>query len=392
MKKGFSLVEMLIVVTVLVTLMGITFRLGSIGGPSSDRNATVARLQRLENCLSGYYAAFGTYPPVKLHGSRNYKLSVSSHGIQNVDGEEEDLKWNWAASRRSGDTSSQGEMDDWAKVEAACKAQPVDCRFPFPQGYGEFVDAISSDFQANPPEGISEEKKRVFSSGFDDGVSNNRGRHAANKKEADWREIQLFKFGLMSYLLPRYLVMMNSAEELYEDYNQWTGNNSLPSDPLTGITYSNWKALRDKSNSDKGTDLAHVANIPSQAVCARWMPNLSGICKANRNYSLFGVNIRDPEEGSELSVENINIQIFSPHGGNSDSTANQYILDGVTIRDGWGSDLYYYSPSPYQRYTLWSAGANGKTFPPWVSRDGLSGKAKECIAKWTHDDIFSLSN
>ena len=44
---------MLIVVTVLVTLMGITFRLGSIGGPSSDRNQTVARLQRLENCLSG---------------------------------------------------------------------------------------------------------------------------------------------------------------------------------------------------------------------------------------------------------------------------------------------------------------------------------------------------
>jgi prepilin-type N-terminal cleavage/methylation domain-containing protein len=79
MKKGFSLVEMLIVVTVLVTLMAITFRLRAIGGSSSHRNTTVSRLQRLENCLSGYYAAFGTYPPVKLHGSRNYKLAVSAH-------------------------------------------------------------------------------------------------------------------------------------------------------------------------------------------------------------------------------------------------------------------------------------------------------------------------
>ena len=381
---------MLIVVTVLVTLMGITFRLGSIGGPSSDRNATVARLQRLENCLSGYYAAFGTYPPVKLHGSRNYKLSVSSHGIQNVDGEEEDLKWNWAASRRSGDTSSQGEMDDWAKVEAACKAQPVDCRFPFPQGYGEFVDAISSDFQANPPDGISEEKKRVFSSGFDDGVSNNRGRHAANKKEADWREIQLFKFGLMSYLLPRYLVMMNSAEELYEDYNQWTGNNSLPSDPLTGITYSNWKALRDKSNSDKGTDLAHVANIPSQAVCSRWMPNLEGICSGNRKISLFGVSIT--EGTHELRPGNKDIEIYSPGGFDSDSSSGQYVLDGVTVKDGWEREFYYYSPAPYQTYVIWSAGPNGRTFPPWVARDSLSSQANECIGLWIEDDIVSMSN
>ena len=62
---------MLIVVVVLVTLMTMTFRLSSLGGDNWRHNKTVARLQRLENCLSGYYAAFGTYPPVALHGYRN---------------------------------------------------------------------------------------------------------------------------------------------------------------------------------------------------------------------------------------------------------------------------------------------------------------------------------
>ena len=86
MKKGFSLVEMLIVVTVLVTLMAITFRLGAIGGTSSYRNTTVSRLQRLENCLSGYYAAFGSYPPVPLQGrSRSIYTRVDENGVLDYD-------------------------------------------------------------------------------------------------------------------------------------------------------------------------------------------------------------------------------------------------------------------------------------------------------------------
>ena len=376
---------MLIVVTVLVTLMAITFRLGAIGGSSSYRNTTVARLQRLENCLSGYYAAFGTYPPVKLHGSRNYRLSVSSHGIQNVDGEEEDLKWNWANNR-----DSEDEKRDWAKVRAACRAQPVDCRFPFPVGYGDFVNTISQDLQNNPPSGLNDEEQKVFSAGFDDGVSSNLGRYAPYQDESDWREVQLFKFGLMSYLLPRYLVMMNSAEELYEDYNQWTGNNSLPADPLTGQTYSNWRELQRKATSDQSTDIAHVANVPSQAVCSRWMPNLEGICSGNGTVRLFGVTVT--EGTPELRPGNADIEIYSPGGFDSDSTSGQYVLDGLTVKDGWRREFFYYSPAPYQSYVIWSAGANGKTFPPWVSRDSLGSQANECIGLWIEDDIVSMSN
>jgi hypothetical protein len=229
-----------------------------------------------------------------------------------------------------------------------------------------------------------------FSAGFDDGVSSNLGRYAPYQDESDWREVQLFKFGLMSYLLPRYLVMMNSAEELYEDYSQWTGNNSLPADPLTGQTYSNWRELQRKATSDQSTDLAHVANVPSQAVCSRWMPNLEGICSGNGTVKLFGVTVT--EGTAELRPGNKDIEVFSPGGFDSDSTSGQYVLDCLTVKDGWRREFFYYSPAPYQSYVLWSAGANGKTFPPWVSRDELSSQANECIGLWIEDDIVSMSN
>jgi len=118
------------------------------------------------------------------------------------------------------------------------------------------------------------------------------------------------------------------------------------------------------------------------------MPNLAGACRANHNYKLFGVSLRDDTQGGNLSVENPWIEVFSATGGNS----QQYVLDEVTMVDGWLNPFYYYSPAPYQRYILWSGGPNGKTFPPWVSRDSLGSKAKSTVGSWTHDDIVHMSN
>ena len=71
-KSGFTLIELLVVTVVVVSLMAVMFRLSGIAGNASQRETTVHRLQCLENCLSGYYAAFGSYPPVPLQGaSRN---------------------------------------------------------------------------------------------------------------------------------------------------------------------------------------------------------------------------------------------------------------------------------------------------------------------------------
>ncbi len=393
MRKAFTLVEMLIVVVVIVTLMTITFRLGSINQSSSARNRTVNRLQRLENCLSGYFAAFGSYPPVALHGSRNPYLKVSSKGIQNLDGDEDENIFNWSADEFRKGHGQMNETRAWDQVRAACKAQPLGCMFPFAAGYDELVRAWSDQLAQDSAndESLSDEKKRVFAAGFDDGVSQNIGRHRPYRDSTEWREIQLFKFGLMSFFLPRYLVMMNAADDkLYDDYAQWTGNNSMPADPMTGQKYNSWKEIAENANSMNKTEYHKVANIPSQAVCARWIPNLEKIVfSMHSSLKVFGVELVDSDSGLAFSTDT---EVYSPGGFENDSTSGQYVLDCCTVKDGWGNEFFYYSPAPYQTYTLWSAGPNGRTFPPWISREDLDSNANKCIGAWIEDDIMNLSH
>lgn len=393
MKKAFTLVEMLIVVVVLTILMTILFRIGTIGQDSTAQNRTVARLQRLEFALSGYHAAFGTYPPVTLQGSRNIYLTVDDHGIQNKDGNENTSLWGWYREGGNHGIGSDEECEAWEQVEAACRSQPIACEFPFPPGYKEYVEAMSDKMKAlveQNPDDYSERAKRVFSAGFDDGVSENRGRHTPYRKQFEWSNIQLFRFGLLSHLLPRYLIMMNCDDSFFQDYAQWTGNNELPSDPLTGQRYNDWSALQDFLEKETSADLAHVANIPSQAACARWMPTFEKSLSCNHTIDLYGVNVSDPDQlgtASRLNVSNIH----SPGGFDNSSTSGQYLLDAVTMRDGWGNELYYYSPPPHQSYRVWSSGKNGRTFPPWIARDGLDSKAAKCVAVWTVDDIVTTA-
>jgi len=380
---------MLIVVVVLVTLMTITFRLSSVGGDSEYRSRTIARMNRIENCLSGYYAAFGTYPPVALHGSRNIYARVSDHGIQS-DSEENTQIWGWTK------IGEKAEQEAWEQVKAACKAQPVDCRFPFPDSdeYRVLVNSISGVLQKKAQDSktnMTDAQRRVLSGQFGTGLAN-LGQFDSDK--TDWREIQLFKFGLMSYLLPRYLVMMNSKEELFEGGNfaQWDVNNELPCNPLTGYRFAGWQVVQDRAQSEKSSDLAEVANIPSQAVTARWMPNLEGIVCCNHNFNLFGVSIRGDSGASDLRADNYDIEVYSPGGYNDDSTSGQYVLDSVTVLDGWWHEFYYYSAPPYQSYTLWSGGKNNRTFPPWISRQKMDSKANQCVGLWIEDDIIRMSN
>ena len=409
MKKAFTLVEMLIVVVVLVTLMTMVFKLGSIGGDSKARNETVARIQRLEFAVSGYHAAFGTYPPVKLHGSRNIYLRVDNHGMQNVDGEENTsiFGWNpdkfkqWVDSGFDGKYSQKEENDAWQQVKAACRSQPVACEFPFSEFYKEYVEAASEKWKAmveQDPDKYSEDQKRVFGAGFDDGVSENIGRHSQYRNKTEWRDIQLFRFGLLSYLLPRYLFMMNGEKTFFQNFAQWLGNNALPSDPLTGIPYNDWTRVQEWAQKDTNADLAHVANIPSQAACSRWMPTFEkSLCHNHdhKTFNFFGIDIKDDSwsQRSPLDGDDVGgIEVHSPGGYDNDSTSGQYVLDAITMKDGWGNDLYYYSPPPFQSYVIWSSGPNKRTFPPWISRKKLDGNANRCVAVWVEDDIVGMSH
>ena len=137
-KSGFTLIELLIVTVVVVSLMAIVFRLTGIAGSSKATQRTIARMQRLENCLSGYYAAFGSYPPVPLQGaSRDIYRKAMGNGVQSDTDTESSLKW--------------------PSVRAACLAQPVKTLYPVAgkkpgtnkDGFDEYVLGLSAGYQVN---------------------------------------------------------------------------------------------------------------------------------------------------------------------------------------------------------------------------------------------------
>lgn len=375
MKKAFTLVELLIVILVLVALMSIVFRLASIGADTSARSKTINRLQRLENCLSGYYAAFGSYPAVRLHNSRNFRLrSGALHHTQSMNPNDE----------------ISGELN-WTSVREACRAQPVGCDFPFPddETWRSYVESISDAMVEIVATWGDSTAKQVFSKPFD---AITYGRVSAYTDEVEWRKVQVFRFGLMSFLLPRYLFMLEGESSLYEDLAQWNSNNALPCDPMTGNVFGSWSAVQRYAKSSTATDLAHISCIPTQAVCARWIANLEGICNTTRSLSFYGVRVSETSDDANIPLDCTALDVHSlgDYGDDTD-TSGQYLLDWVKVMDGWGNEFYYYSPEPYQSYVLWSGGPNGKTFPPWVDRETLDSRIRTTVEAWTADDIRSMS-
>ena len=392
MRKAFTLVELLIVIVVIVTLMAITFRLSSVGSDTSKRSKTVNKMQRIENCLSGYYAAYGSYPPVQLHGSRDYTLSVNMQGIQQVDPE-----------------THEDELT-WSSVEAACRSQPIGMTYPFTDSkYKTYVDAVSKiqmqRANSNDPKYKRFQDNPVLKGGYSALVDN--GIVGGKENMSEWTDVQVFKFGVLSYLLPRYLVMLDvnnsssssSIENIFARQNQWKLNNRLPCDFETGAPYTSWGEVISLMKKDRWK----IAALPSQSICARWIQNLEGTVSAQKDRELFGVSIQDKEIGAihGVHVDNPYPPVFSGaqsqsgSKGSSGSTSSQYVPDSMTIHDGWGNEFYYYSPAPHQSYILWSAGPNGKTFPPWVSdRDIKAMKDTESkqVQDWISDDIKQLSN
>lgn len=395
MKKGFTLVELLIVVVILVTLMTMVFRLGSVAGDSEKRAVTIQRVQMMENALSGYYAAFGMYPPVKVHGSRDIYTAVSENGSQSSSGQQNTSIWGWCDTNGNV-TDWNAEYLAWRQVEQACRSQPVGCAFPFEQGMEDDIRDASAELQrqASESQKMPQALRAKAMAGFDQVRPED---VASNRDETDWNEIKLFRFGVMSYLLPRYLVMMNGDLRFFTQYAQWTGNNgeSGPCDAMTGATMS-WQEVRQNATSTQVRDYIKVANVPSQSVTARWMPCFKNALACNMQRTLFGVQIQGDNLGGLPFWDEDNgamggCEIYSPDS-NGGSLSNLYILDQITVNDGWGRELFYYSPSPHQNYVIWSAGSNGRTFAPWIARESLSAEASRCVSYWTKDDIVSQSN
>lgn len=370
-RKAFTLIELMVAVVVIAILMSIVFRLSGVGTDTQKRNLTASRLQRLENCLSGYYAAFGSYPPVPLQrNSRNFRLKVDDYGVQDQDQEESNLSWR--------------------NVEAACRAQPVGTLFPFRSTMSDYIKNIANQLRKKATSG--EKRWAAFNlaplkANFDDGTTN----IGATLNSQD----TVFEFGLMSFLLPRYYFMLG-CNERFMTRDEWIVNNTLPSDPQNGQAVASWDDFRnwgfssDGSSNNTGNQWKY-SMVPSQAVCARWMPNLEGSCSVLTPQKFFGISIGDGSV-SALSAENPGVANMIRYPNPQSPGQNGYILNAITIVDGWGHEFYYYSAPPYQNYTLWSAGPNGRTFCPWVPLDTLNSNEATTAGAWMADDIIQMGH
>ncbi len=395
MKRGFTLIELLIVVVVIAALTTIIFRLAGVGSESTARAVTVSRLQRIENALSGYYAAFGTYPPVPLQGSRDIYQKVDYyHGVQLDD-----------VNKQTIVTSGTQAQNMREQILAACRSQPFGAYFPFKSGMADLVKNVSLAtkklIQGGAPQfkNLSDERKESYLQGYTDGVSGNSMVGNLSTSKSSWwgdDSVQLWRYGVMSFLLPRYLFMMQQTEEFrVEDYAQWTSYNDLPFDPDTGVLYGNgdaqrgWRAVRDNYSKSSGRDRWKIELIPSQAACARWMPNFERICASSIDWEFWGTHIKGKQDQDYWLNPYSPPPIFSP---NRTSTSQQYVLDCITVNDGWGTELFYYSPPPHQTYRVWSAGSDRMTFPPWTDLNTLNESERRIVLNWTKDDIAVMKN
>ena len=373
--RGFTLIELLIVTVIIVTLMAIVFRLAGSGGESTARAKTLARLQKLSNALSGYYAAFGSYPPVPLQGrSRDIYTRVDSYGTSGANSGS--LGYGIQGTERNEADLKSDVMK--RQIEAACRAQPVAAGFPinFKGPEKDVIDALITQYKLKsytPIDGGSY-------GGF-------------NRDSSEWSENNAFMFGLLSFLLPRYQFMLDGHENLYKDHpnGPWESNNRLPY-LLNGERLKSWPHAQEylhvgpdhyndtsSSDSDKRSMLE---SLPSQAVCARWMPNFKGIVTSRpvpTATTFYGV---DTEDGGEFGPAPGKWMVISDDGFNSES---RFVNGTKSVLDGWGEEFYYYSPPPYQSYQLWSSGPNKRTFPPWM--EPASTPNPKLVNGWIADDI-----
>ncbi len=68
--KGFTLLEMLVVVLIIVLLAGLVFRLVGAIGKSNDIAETRAKIEKVSHALEEFKAIYGKYPPVPFYQGR----------------------------------------------------------------------------------------------------------------------------------------------------------------------------------------------------------------------------------------------------------------------------------------------------------------------------------
>ncbi|MDA3923744.1 MAG: type II secretion system protein [Kiritimatiellae bacterium] len=351
-RSAFTLVELMIVLVVIGILMASVFKLFSAVSANAEKATTNSRLERMRNAISGFYSSYGTYPPVPVCFSSdplNAEMDKGSGGGI-------DLPW-------SGSDDEKANAAYWA-----CRSQPVAFEYPYAQEY----DAVIN--------------KKYGSINGANGVFGN----AASYDSYEWQDIKMFKFGLMSFLLPRpTLVGLPAANESWSDEQpisgfyrsgQWTHYNTTSRIGVNGTD-------EELQNALEGQDAQERREV------AKWLPNLEGIVSG---YTPDADDMMHISLASDHWIKKFPLSIDSTgeddnYIGDYDHNGGLTILHITTVVDGWSEEFFYYSAPPYQSYRIWSAGPDRKTFPPWVPIETLSSADQKLVSEWIKDDIVGFA-
>ncbi|MDD4621793.1 MAG: prepilin-type N-terminal cleavage/methylation domain-containing protein [Kiritimatiellae bacterium] len=324
MRRGaaaFTLVEMMVVVVVIAILIAGVFRLMKAVDMKNREAQTKARLQRIQNAISAFYAEYGTYPP------------VAYYGVPDPYVEQGDPYQDYSAP------ISVTELTAENAVRAA-RCQPAEYLYPTPRKWDAGINRM---FQKDKAVSVN------------DALAGTVQNHPDTRWDSS-TGIRAFRFGLLSFLLPRFTLMGG------KDDGTLDGNNS----PDPSFTSS-----RQWREHNPGT-LKEISER-EQLVTARWLPNFENLPLEGVG-TVMGVQTGGGTEGM------MHFQIVR-----NPSTGQDHVLLRGRAYDGWYRDFFYHSAPPYQSYRIWSAGEDGVTFPPWATPRNSADRKK--AESWTKDDI-----
>jgi len=338
-RQAFTLVEMMIVVAIIAILVGGVFRLLSVAGEKNKEAVTITHLERLQNALSGYYAKYGSYPPVQQYEYPDPEKRRNADDRSSID----DVTFSDASANR------------------AAHSQSIAYEFPPIKNMDDYIDLINQN--------------KVRSAGIALGGS--------RVTESSWYNQPLFKFGLLSYLLPRaHIAWGNETDERYEKLfasPQWS--------------QENFSSSSGQSVEERVRKMFEGQKVIEERTVAQWLPNFEKCIL--HGTTVMGINLAGPwdalgeskETQAAIDEENERRNWF-PHY--KDVNGTPFAVERMTMVDGWNRELYYYSAPPYQSYRVWSAGRDGRTFPPWIPLDAKNDYKK--AAEWIEDDIVRFDH
>lgn len=80
--SGFTLIELMMVILVILLLSGLLFRLGTIIKDRNERAKATADLANIEHVLNEYFAEYGIYPPVDFTAYEYEDVSLQPPSMQ----------------------------------------------------------------------------------------------------------------------------------------------------------------------------------------------------------------------------------------------------------------------------------------------------------------------